>query len=156
MCIVSYSVKAYLSRIHYQTRLRYSSPAMLWLIIPTVSVFTLYCLLVLPCGVGAAMIARIDVKFLISLCAVAMPRMILFLFLAALVGRLKSILTTSFSFWPWEHSPCLSPSVISSSSISWKEFAFALLLNLFAFSRFSFLRLARQCTFWKKDAGSIL
>ena len=78
-----------------------------------------------------------------------MPRLILFLLLAALVGRLKSILTTSFFFWPWEHSPCLGPSVISSSSISWKEFASALLLNLFAISRFS------QRTFWKKDAGRI-
>lgn len=38
--------------------------------------------------------------------------------------------------------PVWGPSVISSSSISWKEFDFALLLNLLAFSRFSFLRLA--------------
>ena len=83
-----------------------------------------------------------------------MPRLILFLLLEALVGRLKSILKTSFSFWPWEHSPCLGPSVISSSSTSWKEFASALLLNLFALSRFSILRSA-NALFFKKAAGRI-
>ena len=34
------------------------------LIISTVSMFTLYCLLLLPYGVGAAMMAKIDVKFI--------------------------------------------------------------------------------------------
>lgn len=81
----------------------------------------------------------------IFLCATAIPWLIRFLVLA----RLKSIFTISCSLWTWQHLAWPDPfSATSSSSdelessTSWEEFDFALLLNLFAFSLFSFRRLA--------------